>query len=130
MRFTLRFQRLLAALLACSLTAGCLASSSGDFFPPTVEITNPEDGATVSGVVDISAVASDDSGIEAVRFYLGTTLLGVDEIAPYSWLWNTASVTPGTVQIEARVADLFGNTAFHRITVTVDTATTIIQGAR
>jgi hypothetical protein len=122
MRTGPRFQLLLNLVTGSGLTAGCLASSSGDFFPPTVEITNPEDGATVSGVVDISAAASDDSGIESVRFYLGTTLLGVDEIAPYSWLWNTAAVTPGTVQIEARVADTFGNTAFHRITVTVATA--------
>ncbi|HEX9762016.1 MAG TPA: Ig-like domain-containing protein [Acidimicrobiia bacterium] len=120
MRIRLRFQLLLAFLLGPSLTAGCLTSSSGDFFPPFVEITHPQDGDTVSGVVDISAAASDDSGIESVRFYLGATLLGVDEIAPYSWLWNTATVTPGTAQIEARVADTFGNTAFHRITVTVD----------
>lgn len=120
MRTGLRFQLLLTFLVGTGLTAGCLASSSGDFFPPSVEITSPQDGATVSGVVDISAVATDDSGIESVRFYLGTTLLGVDEIAPYSWLWNTAAGAAGQVQIEARVADTFGNTAFHRITVTVD----------
>ena len=41
----------------------------GDTSPPTVDITNPSQGAEVNGIVTISADASDDIGI-VVRGYI------------------------------------------------------------
>lgn len=99
---------------------GCLGESSGDLFPPTIQITSPLDGATVGGVVNFTVQATDDTGIEVVEFYAGATKLGEDEIAPYSWLWNTTSVSPGQVQLKARTLDLAGNSAESFITVTVN----------
>lgn len=69
------------ALMA--LGAGCLSEPGADTTPPTVEITSPAANATVSGVVSISTRVTDNVGIEVVRFYAGTTLLGEDGIAPY-----------------------------------------------
>ncbi len=44
--------------------------------PPTVSVTAPATGATVSGTVSVSAAASDDVGVAGVQFRLGATNLG------------------------------------------------------
>lgn len=111
--------RWLAMVSAVTSGLGCLGESSGDLFPPTIQITSPADGATVGGVVNFTVQATDDTGVEVVEFYVGTTKIGEDEITPYSWLWNTTNVTAGQVQLRARVLDLAGNTAEALITVTV-----------
>jgi serine protease len=46
--------------------------------PPSVSITNPADGATVSGTVTVTANANDDNGVTQVEFFVGTTSIGVD----------------------------------------------------
>ena len=45
--------------------------------PPTVSITAPAGGATVSGTVSVTAGASDDVGVAGVQFRLGAANLGV-----------------------------------------------------
>jgi len=106
------------ALMA--LGAGCLSEPGADTTPPTVEITSPAANATVSGVVSISTRVTDNVGIEVVRFYAGTTLLGEDGIAPYEWLWNTTTRAPGAVQLQVVAVDLAGNTGNAQVTVTVN----------
>ena len=44
--------------------------------PPTVSVTAPATGATVSGTVTVSAAASDDVAVAGVQFRLGATNLG------------------------------------------------------
>ena len=44
--------------------------------PPTVSVTAPAAGATVSGTVTVSAAASDDVGVAGVQFRLGAANLG------------------------------------------------------
>ena len=102
------------------LLAGCISEPGQDSTPPGVEITSPAANATVSGVISISARVTDDGGIEVVRFYAGTTLLGEDGIAPYEWLWNTTTRPAGVVQLKVLAVDLAGNTAEALRTVTVN----------
>ncbi len=102
------------------LLGGCISDPGTDSTPPTVEITSPAANATVSGVVSISTRISDNLGIEVVRFYAGTTLLGEDGIAPYEWLWNTTTRPAGAVQLKVLAVDLAGNTAEALRTVTVN----------
>lgn len=108
-----------AAVLAV-LVSGCISDPAGDASPPTVEITSPATSATVAGVVTISARVTDNVGIEVVRFYAGTTLLGEDGIAPYDWLWNTTTHSAGAVQLQVVAVDLSGNTGEDRRAVTVN----------
>ena len=102
------------------LLGGCIADPTADSTPPTVEITSPAADATVSGVVSISTRVTDNLGIEVVRFYAGTTLLGEDGIAPYEWLWNTTTRPAGAVQLQVIAVDLAGNTGEALRTVTVN----------
>ncbi len=82
--------------------------------PPTVEITNPSDGTTVSGEVILSATA-DPEGANIV-FYLGTAESGT-VIGPDSWDSNT--VANGAYTITAVAVDVAGWTGSNSVTVTV-----------
>jgi hypothetical protein len=50
-------------------------SASNDFDPPTLSITGPAAGATLSNVVPITAVVSDDVGVTRVEFSVDSSLL-------------------------------------------------------
>lgn len=73
---------------------------------PTVAITAPANTATFdTGVpITISATASDgDGSVSKVEFFSGTTKLGEDLAAPYSFVWSTA--TAGAYSITAKATD-------------------------
>ena len=92
-----------------------------DTTPPTVSITTPSNGATVSGAVDITATASDNESVEKVEFYLDGNLLGVDMSAPYSFTWNTSNTPDGAYQLMVKAYDAAGNSASdNSVSVTVD----------
>jgi poly(hydroxyalkanoate) depolymerase family esterase len=90
------------------LTSG---GGTGDTTPPTVDLTAPANGATVSGTVTLTASASDAVGVTRVEFYVNGALLGSDTTAPYSFDWNSASVANGTYPLSARAFDAAGNSA-------------------
>ena len=80
-----------------------------DTIPPTIEITSPEQGSTVSGSVTIAATASDNIGVTKVEFYLGTTLLATDTTEPYAYSWDTSSVANGEYMLQAKAYDAMNN---------------------
>ncbi len=92
-----------------------------DSTAPTVSITSPANGATVSGTVALAATASDNVGVSRVEFRVDGTLLVSDTSAPYSTTWNAAGAAPGTHTIQARAYDAAGNTTNSSVTVTVPT---------
>ncbi len=49
--------------------------------PPTVSITSPADGATISGSVTVTVSASDDDGVDSVEFRVGGRL-AADRLQP------------------------------------------------
>ena len=78
---------------------------------PTVSLTAPSAGATVSGSVTVRATAADDVGVQDVQFRLdGQNLGAADTSAPYEVSWDTRSATNGTHQLTAVARDAAGNT--------------------
>jgi chitodextrinase len=100
---------LTATTAACDVTA------------PTVSITAPPDGASVSGNVAVTADAADDVGVAGVQFQLDGAPLGAeDTTAPYGVTWNTSSVPNGRHILTAVARDTSSNTATSaQVTVTV-----------
>ena len=95
-----------------------------DTTAPSVSITAPPSGGTVSGSVAINASASDNVGVAAVRFFVDSVQLGADDTtAPYSISWNTTTATDGSHTIVATAVDTAGNSASTAIPVTVSNAT-------
>jgi hypothetical protein len=57
-------------------------------------------------------VASDDRAVTKVDFYAGSTLLGSDTTAPYSWNWDTTKNVVGNYTLKTRAFDAAGNSAY------------------
>ena len=79
-----------------------------DSEPPSVAVTAPAAGATVSGTITVTASASDNFGVVSVDFYEGATLLGTDTSAPYSVAWNTRLGPNGSHSLTALARDAAG----------------------
>jgi hypothetical protein len=95
--------------------------SGEDTIPPTVSITNPSDGSSVSDTISISASASDaDSGVDYVSAEFNGISLGSDSSSPYSWTFDTTTVADGTYSIDVIAYDNAGNYATDSVDVTVD----------
>jgi len=93
-----------------------------DTVPPTVAMTAPADGATVSGsAVTVSASASDNVTVSNVQFLLDGASLGSPITqAPYTMSWDSTTVANGSHTLTARATDSAGNTATATpVTVTV-----------
>ena len=92
---------------------------------PFASITAPNNGATVSGNVTVSAAASDNTAVSKVEFYRdGGELLGTDTTSPYSMIWDSSQVSLGSHILYAKAYDTAGNTATSTgISVTVTDVT-------
>ena len=102
---------------------GACGTTTSDTQPPTVSLTAPTNGATVSGSsVTVSASASDNIGVVGVRFLLDGAGLGSEDMtAPYFIIWNTTTATNGTHSLAAVARDAAGNhTTSATVTVTVN----------
>jgi hypothetical protein len=80
-----------------------------DTASPTVAITSPQNNATVSSVVTVTATASDNVGVTKVEFYLNDVLQTTDTSSPYNWTWSTQIVPNETYTIKAKAYDAAGN---------------------
>ncbi len=84
-----------------------------DTILPTVSVTSPLDGATVSGPVSVTATASDNVGgvITKVQFLVdGVLQTPADTSAPYAFSWDTTKTVPnGSHTISAESFDAAGN---------------------
>jgi len=82
-----------------------------DSTAPSVAITTPANGATVSGMISVAASAADNVGVDRVQFLLNDVALGAaDSSAPYAVSWNTTLSANGTHTVTAVARDVAGNT--------------------
>ena len=97
------------------------ATVVNDTIAPTVSLSAPVNGATVSGTVAILASASDNVGVTKVEFYQDGSLLSAGNVAPYSYSWNSASASNGSHTLSAKAYDAAGNVGqSSSVTVTVN----------
>ncbi len=91
---------------------------------PTISITSPTSGATVTGKVTFSATVTDSQPINQVTFYAGSNSIGTVSSSPYSVNWDSTTVADGIVNLKAVVTDKTGQSASATIAVTVNNGTT------
>ena len=93
---------------------------------PSIALTNPPPGASyiLPSVLEFSTTASDPDGVVTkVEFFSGSTLIGTDTTAPFSFAWT--SFTTGSHTITARATDnSFGTTTSAPVTIQVTGAGT------
>ncbi|GAB3872944.1 hypothetical protein GCM10028824_23920 [Hymenobacter segetis] len=96
-----------------SYTVGTLCTGGGpNNAPPTVSLTAPTATATFTSpaTVNLAATAADADGtVSKVEFYQGSTKLGEDLTAPYTYAWT--GVVTGTYILTAVATDNSGTTA-------------------
>jgi hypothetical protein len=80
-----------------------------DASAPTTSVTAPVEGAVVSLVTTVMAVASDDVGVVKVEFCIDGGLMSVDTSSPYSWSWDTTVVPNGVHSVSSKAYDAAGN---------------------
>jgi hypothetical protein len=87
-------------------------SSGNDAQPPTVSLTAPSGGSTVSGSVAVSATAADNVAVAGVQFQLDGANLGSEATSvPYTVPWDTSSAADGVHTLTAVARDPSGNVA-------------------
>ena len=113
-------------------SSNVIVSVVNDATPPTVSLTAPGNGATVSGTVALSANASDNIGVSKVEFYENGVLLSATNVAPYGYSWSTTTVANGSYSLTAKAYDAAGNVGqATAVTVTVNniiTAPVVLKG--
>jgi len=83
-----------------------------DQFPPSVEIVSPTGTSPISGVVSLSANASDNVAVTGVQFKLDGQNIGLEVTAtPYQTSLDTASFSDGSHALTAVAKDAAGNSA-------------------
>jgi PKD repeat protein len=91
-----------------------------DTTPPSVSITSPANGATVSGTINVTASASDNVGVAGVQFLLDGAVAADDTATPFSVAFDTTAVANGTHRLSAVARDAAGNrTTSATVTITV-----------
>ena len=92
---------------------------------PTVSMSAPTSGATVSGSITVSATASDNVGVAKVELYNDGRVIGTKTSAPYSVSVDTSTLANGSTTFGARAYDAAGNVGLApQVTVTVNNTTT------
>jgi hypothetical protein len=104
-----------------SYIANGSGGGGGDTTAPTVSVTAPANGATVSGTVSVNATASDNVGVSKVEFYVDGTLRSTDTTSPYSYSWDTTTFSNSSHTIVAKAYDAANNIGTSsNVTVTVN----------
>jgi chitodextrinase len=96
-----------------------------DTTPPAVTLTQPAEGSTVSGnAVSVAATASDNVQVNKVEFYVDSTLKATGINAPYTFTWDSTSVTNGQHTLIAKAYDAVGNSSTSSYAVVVQNGDT------
>jgi len=83
-----------------------------DSAPPTVSMSSPAPGTTVSGSIAVSACAFDNVRVAGVQFKLDGANLGAEDTAsPYTLSWDTTTVPDASHTLTAVARDAAGNVA-------------------
>jgi len=88
---------------------------------PTVALTAPASGATLTGTVMVTATASKNAGVAGVQFQVdGTNVGAAVTTPPYTMRWDTTMTRNGAHTLTATARDAAGHTTTSRmINVTV-----------
>jgi glucose/arabinose dehydrogenase/PKD repeat protein len=99
-----------AAQIQTDMATALSPGGSSDTTPPAVSISAPANNAQVSGIVNVTASATDNVGVTGVQFYVDDTSSGPeDTTAPYGLAWDTRTLANGSHRITARARDAAGN---------------------
>ena len=93
-----------------SLTMDAYELRDADTTPPLITLTDPGDGATVSGLVTLGATATDAGGVDHVDFLIDGALVATTR-GTFAAAWDSRGTADGVIGVTARAVDIAGNSA-------------------
>jgi hypothetical protein len=90
-------------------SAAATVTVFNDTTAPSVSLSAPLANSTVTGVLTVSASASDNVAVTKVEFYVNGVLKATSTGAPYAFSWNTAQLANGACTLSAKAYDAAGN---------------------
>lgn len=93
---------------------------TADTTPPTASISNPADGSTISGKVNVKASASDNSGTAGLKMDLyinGSRVASSTDSGSIGFMWDVRKIARGTYTIRVDARDAAGNSTSSSATV-------------
>jgi subtilisin family serine protease len=84
-------------------------SNVGDTTSPTVTITSPANGATVTGNVSVLVNATDNVAVVKVELYVDGGLTSTSTSWPFTTKWNSKRAARGAHTLQAKGYDAAGN---------------------
>ncbi len=118
------FAALITALLLASLVfTGCGTENAGQFpldnQPPVIVIAGITNGATVAGLINIAATASDHFGLDEFILRIDGAQVASDADGSITYAWNTDLISNGAHTLEFQARDISHNTETETLNVTV-----------
>jgi hypothetical protein len=104
-------------------TVEAYSPGSGSASVPTVSVTSPASAASVHTTTTITASATDNSGsgLQKVEFYVDGSLVGTDTTGPFTYAWNTLTLSNGSHTLTTKAYDNNGGvTTSAPVVVSVD----------
>ena len=96
------------------------SSQPGTCTNPTVSVTSPTSGATLTGSVTLTASVTASPAATQVQFMVDGSVVGTLIASPWSLAWNSASVANGSHTISANATNTCGTTTSAGVGVTVN----------
>jgi hypothetical protein len=104
-------------------------NASPDTTPPKISFTRPNDGVTVSGVMDVSGAASDDVGVASVKLTVDGQAQAETGTTAWSGSVDTTKWSDGAHTIAAIAHDAAGNATTATVIVTFSNSTQASSGS-
>lgn len=115
------------ATVAVAAASPVFAAKSGghktDTVPPSVGISSPVPGATLSGIVTVSGTASDNVSVASVAVSVDSgAYQAAAGTTSWSYALNTTAYADGSHMISARATDTSGNATITSVSVSIANA--------
>jgi subtilisin family serine protease len=102
-----------------------LATPAADTLAPSVSVTAPAAGSTVSGLVAVDVSALDNIGVARVELRVNGATVASDLVGPFGFSWDSTRVANGAATLAALAYDAAGNVATSP-SVTVSVANAVV----
>lgn len=98
------------------------ASITLDTAGPTLLVTNPAAGSTITRPISIAVTASDPSGVASVQYYIDSFLVATRTTGSSSFAWDVTAAADGGHELAVIATDALNHTATDVRMVTVSKA--------
>ena len=93
-----------------------------DRTPPSIAITAPAAGATISGQLAVGVTMTDNVAVASLKYYVDNVAVAVQSPPTGKYTWDTTTSANGTHTLQVVAADAAGNSSKASVSVTVANA--------